>query len=430
MNNIRQKALFIIDNVYNKGAFLEEQLNIFKQSNISDRDFTFVKNITTGVIRNRTYLDYVIKINSKIRFKKIHKIIAIILEMAIFQCYFLDKIPNYSIVDESVKLAKLYGNKGSSSFVNAILRNIVSKDKEVVKIEDSIENLSVYYSHPKFYTKYFYENYGVELTKNLLKANNQESDFVIRVNTLKTKKDNLSKLLKDENFNVRDGLVPDSLIIENPKNIFDTQAFREGFFYAQDFSSIKVSQILNPRKYSKILDLCAAPGGKSTHLGALLENTGQIVACDKSWYKLDLIRENAKRLGVSNIKVSINDASKYNNDFEDKFDYCLVDAPCSAIGLYRKKPDIKWNRSLDDIKNLAQIQKIIINNAGRYVKKGGVLIYSTCSLSYSENEGVIKEFLDRNKNYKILTIEGKDILKLFPFDNYDGFSICKLQRLY
>lgn len=188
MNNIRQKALFIIDNVYNKGAFLEEQLNIIKQSNISDRDFTFIKNITTGVIRNRTYLDYVIKINSKIRFKKIHKIIAIILEMAIYQYYFLDKIPNYSIVDESVKLAKLYGNKGSSSFVNAILRNIVSKDKEVVKIEDSIENLSVYYSHPKFYTKYFYENYGVELTKNLLKANNQEPDFVIRVNTLKTKK--------------------------------------------------------------------------------------------------------------------------------------------------------------------------------------------------------------------------------------------------
>ena len=123
------------------------------------------------------------------------------------------------------------------------------------------------------------------------------------------------------------------------------------------------------------------------------------------------------------LKVSINDASKYNNDFADKFDYCLVDAPCSAIGLYRKKPDIKWNRSLEDIKNLAHIQKIIINNAGRYVKKGGVLIYSTCSLSYSENEGVIKEFLDRNKNYK-------DILKLFPFDNYDGFSICKLQRLY
>lgn len=428
MKNIREKALFIIDDIFNKGAFLEEEINILKLSKISTRDYTFVRELTTGVVRNKTYLDYVIKVNSNFKLKKIHRIILIILEMGIYQLYFMDKVPKYSIVDESVKLAKVYGNKGSISFVNAILRNIGGKEKQIVKIKDSIENLSVYYSHPKYYTKYFYENYGVDFTKKLLQANNKIADFIIRVNTLKTSKKELISLLNNANYIVREGKFEDSLVIDNPKDIFETDLFNMGYFYAQDYSSIKVSQILDPKKNSRVLDLCAAPGGKTTHLAAIMENTGQIIACDKNEYKLDLIRENAKRLSVTNLKLMINDALLYNDEFKESFDYVLIDAPCSGLGLYRRKPDIKWKRSTQDIEALAEIQRKIINNGAKYVKNGGTLVYSTCSIWPRENDDVICNFLSENKNFSLVEINGERIYKLYPFENCDGFSIAKLKK--
>lgn len=406
---------------------MEEELDILRKSKINDRDFAFVREISSGVIRNRSYIDYVIEKNSSIKIKKIHKIIFIILEMGIYQMYFLDKVPNYSLINESVNLAKIYGNRGSASFVNGILRSISRREREKVTIKDSIENLSVFYSHPQFYTEYFYKNYGEDFTKKLLKANNEIPDFVIRANSLKISREELLNKLSSEGFLGKKGLFKDSLVIENPRDIFRSKAFKLGYFYAQDLSSIRVSQLLNPKKNSKILDLCASPGGKTTHLSALMENTGEILACDVNKFKIKTIRENAERLGAKNIKTMVNDASIFKENFMDYFDYVLVDAPCSATGLYRRKPDIKWNKSLEDIKTLAGVQKKILNNAGSYVKKGGAIIYSTCSLSFDENEEVIKEFL-RTKDFEIKKIEGKEIFRLYPFEGCDGFSITRLIR--
>ena len=380
MKNPREKALQIINDVLYKGAFLEESLEILKKSNIDERDYNFIKEITTGVIRNRTYLDYVIKINSRVKIKRIHKIILSILEMAIYQMYFLDKVPDYSIVDESVNLAKIYGNRGSISFTNGILRSISKKDAPQVKIEDSIDNLSTFYSHPKFYTEYFYNNYGEEFTKKLLKDNNEMPPFTIRVNTLKTSKSDLMSNLKELGFEIEETVYDNVLNILNPKGIIDTKYFDDGHFYVQDLGSILVASFLNPRQNSKVLDLCAAPGGKTTHLAELMNNTGEIMACDKSQGKIKLIQENAKRLGAKNIETRVNDARVLNKDFIDKFDYVLVDAPCSGTGLYRKKPDIKWNKDLEDIKSLAEIQLEILDKAKDYVKEGGELLYSTCSI--------------------------------------------------
>ena len=398
MKNPREKALQIINDILYKGAFLEESLEILKKSNIDERDYNFIKEITTGVIRNRTYLDYVIKINSRVKIKRIHKIILSILEMAIYQMYFLDKVPDYSIVDESVNLAKIYGNRGSISFTNGILRSISKKDAPQVKIEDSIDNLSTFYSHPKFYTEYFYNNYGEEFTKKLLKANNEMPPFTIRVNTLKTSKSDLMSNLKELGFEIEETVYDNALNILNPKGIIDTKYFDEGHFYVQDLGSILVSSFLNPRENSSLLDLCAAPGGKTTHLAEIMNNTGEIIASDKSQGKIKLIQENAKRLGAKNIETRVNDARVLNKDFIDKFDYVLVDAPCSGTGLYRKKPDIKWNKDLEDIKSLAEIQLEILDKAKDYVKDGGELLYSTCSLSKIENEDVVNKFLENNKS--------------------------------
>lgn len=429
MKNPREKALQIINDVLYKGAFLEESLEILKKSNIDERDYNFIKEITTGVIRNRTYLDYVIKINSRVKIKRIHKIILSILEMAIYQMYFLDKVPDYSIVDESVNLAKIYGNRGSISFTNGILRSISKKDAPQVKIEDSIDNLSTFYSHPKFYTEYFYNNYGEEFTKKLLKANNEMPPFTIRVNTLKTNKSDLMSNLKELSFEIEETVYDNALNILNPKGIIDTKYFDEGHFYVQDLGSILVASFLNPRENSSLLDLCAAPGGKTTHLAELMNNTGEIIACDKSQGKIKLIQENAKRLGVKNIETRVNDARVLNEDFIDKFDYVLVDAPCSGTGLYRKKPDIKWNKDLEDIKSLAEIQLEILDKAKDYVKEGGELLYSTCSLSKIENEDVVNKFLENNKNFKIKKLRDREVLKLFPStDGSDGFSITLMEK--
>ena len=429
MKNPREKALQIINDVLYKGAFLEESLEILKKSNIDERDYNFIKEITTGVIRNRTYLDYVVKINSRVKIKRIHKIILSILEMAIYQMYFLDKVPDYSIVDESVNLAKIYGNRGSISFTNGILRSISKKDAPQVKIEDSIDNLSTFYSHPKFYTEYFYNNYGEEFTKKLLKANNEMPPFTIRVNTLKTSKSDLMNNLKELGFEIEETVYDNALNILNPKGIIDTKYFDEGHFYIQDLGSILVASFLKPRENSSLLDLCAAPGGKTTHLAELMNNTGEIMACDKSQGKIKLIQENAKRLGVKNIETRVNDARVLNKDFIDKFDYVLVDAPCSGTGLYRKKPDIKWNKDLEDIKSLAEIQVEILDKAKDYVKNGGELLYSTCSLSKIENEDVVNKFLENNKNFKIKKLRNKEVLKLFPStDGSDGFSITLMEK--
>lgn len=430
MKNTREKALQIINDVLYKGTFLEESLEILKASNIDERDFAFIKEITTGVVRNKTYLDYVIRENSKVRFNRIHKIILSILEMAIYQMYFLDKVPDYSIVDESVNLAKIYGNKGSISFTNGILRSI-SKEKALqVTLKNSIDNLSTYYSHPRFYTEYFYDNYGEEFTKKLLKANNEKPPFTIRVNTLKTNKDELIKDLSEAGFDIEETTYVNALNVLNPNGIIDTEFFEKGHFYVQDLGSILVSTFLNPSKDSKVLDLCAAPGGKTTHLSELMDNTGEIIACDKSKGKIKLIKENAKRLGCTNISPRVNDARVLNEEFINNFDYVLVDAPCSGTGLYRKKPDIKWNKGIDDLKELGVIQLEILNKAKEYVREKGLLLYSTCSLSKIENEDVIENFLKENENFKIKKLRDKDVLKLFPsVDGSDGFSICLLEKI-
>lgn len=430
MKNTREKALQIINDVLYKGTFLEESLEILKNSKIDERDYAFIKEITTGVIRNKTYLDYVIKENSRVKFNRIHKLILSILEMAVYQMYFLDKVPDYSIVDESVNLAKIYGNKGSISFTNGILRSISKKDKVQVKIKDSIDNLSTFYSHPRFYTEYFYKNYGEDFTKKLLKANNEKAPFTIRVNSLKTNKEDLLNKLNELGYKVLETSFENALNIDNPNGIIDTELFKEGYFYVQDLGSILVSSFLNPKKDSKVLDLCAAPGGKTSHLSEIMENTGEIIACDKSKGKVKIIKENAKRLGCKNISPIINDARVLNEEFIENFDYVLVDAPCSGTGLYRKKPDIKWNKNIEDIKELSEIQLEILENAKEYLKVNGFLLYSTCSLSKIENEDVIHKFLNKNKNFKIIKLRDKEILKLFPsVDGSDGFSICLLEKI-
>ncbi|WP_036728931.1 16S rRNA (cytosine(967)-C(5))-methyltransferase RsmB [Peptoniphilus mikwangii] len=439
MKDIRKKALFIIDNVLYKGAFLNEELLILSKSKIDKRDYNLIVNITTGVVQNKLLLEHIVSKYSKIKIKKIHRTILTILQMGIYQIFFTSRIPDYSIINESVNLAKIFGNQGSAGFVNGLLRNILRDKENIEKSEfwlndvketDYAEYLSIYYSHPKFYVDLILEEKGKDFTKELLKCNNVQAPFTIRVNTLKCSVEDLAGKLKKRGFDTeKTKYSKNALIVKNPESILDSFLFKEGYFYIQDEASMLVSEFTKFNEKAKVLDLCSAPGGKSFNI-AMLNRDASIILCDISNKKISLIRENMERLGIKNIKILKNDATIYNKTFYNLFDNVIVDAPCSGLGLYRRKPEIKWNRKPEDIEKLTKIQMNIINNASKYVKIGGIITYSTCTITREENEDIINKFLDENKNFEIEKIENSDILKIYTnTHNMDGFSIAKIKRI-
>lgn len=438
MVNPRAEALLILNNVINKGAFLNDELKKADNKNIKDIDYNLLANICKGVLKNKLLLDYIIRKNSKLRLKKIHDLILIILEMGVYQIFFTDKIPAYSIVNELVELAKKNGNKGSISFVNGILRNIVRNKEKIIasgyyiddlKKNDYSKYLSIKYSHPQFFVDEILEKKGKEFTEDLLRKNNEEAPFFIRVNTVKTSIAAFKELLDKNKFSYKENSYSKNCLeILNPENIINSDLFKKGYFYIQDLASIIVAEIATDKEEREVLDLCAAPGGKSINL-SLLNLQASILACDVSSARLKKMDQNINRLGIKNISLKENDASKINKDFIDKFDLVLVDAPCSGLGLYRRKPEIRYNKDNEDLENLASLQKQILKNALSYVKAGGKLLYSTCTLSKTENEDVVKSVLKENDKFEIVKTMGQDFKRFYPnIDNTDGFCICKLKR--
>jgi 16S rRNA (cytosine967-C5)-methyltransferase len=286
----------------------------------------------------------------------------------------------------------------------------------------------------------FIHDFGFDFTVELLKANNSKPSLNIRVNTLKIEKEELMRLLREKGFELTEGeYARDAIIVHNPYKITSTIEFKKGLFTIQDESSMLVGQILNPMEGSTVLDVCSAPGGKSTHMAAIMKNKGKIIARDFYEHKIKLIEENKKRLGIDIIETEEYDALKLDNNLIEKVDYCLVDAPCSGFGLIRRKPEIKWNRKEEDIKELSKLQYEILNVCKNYVKKGGILLYSTCTILDEENICIIYKFLEENKNFKLISIDNeikicdnintlKDgYIQLYPnIHNTDGFFIAKM----
>lgn len=417
----------ILDRVINKEAKSNDEIN-----KIADtaNNLGFVTKNVYGVLENKIYLDYMIRKLSTVRLKKIHSSVLIILEIGIYNIHFLNT-KDYAIVNELVELTKKK-NKRSAAFVNAILRNFIRDEEEIAKIKESddIKSLSIRYSLPEELTRYIFYNYGIEYTKNFLRYINSEQIISIRVNNLKTDKDTLKKTLEDKGFKVENGnLSANALKILNPSGLVNTDEFKNGFFTIQQEGSMKTIEILDPREDSKILDLCAAPGTKTSYIGEYIKNKGQIVANDISKEKLPLIKENIYRLSLENIKLSSFDASIFKKEYEGQFDYVLVDAPCSGLGVMGRKPEIRYNRSMDDIKILAELQKDILDQAIKYLKKDGVLVYSTCTIGDIENKENFL-FLSSQDNLELIPIEGKNYIEYVNYiDKTDGFFISKFKKI-
>ncbi len=436
----REIALIVLNNILNEKSYSNISIEKHLQDLDDERNKRLVREIVYGVLENNIYLEFIVSKSSKVKIKKIHPSILLILKIGIYQIYFMERIPDSAAVNESVKLAKKYGHKGTISFVNAILRNIIRNKEDLSNLDslDKLSYISVKYSHPKELVERWVKSFGEEFTEELCKSNNLTPELNIRVNTLKTNKEDLKKLLRDHS--PRDGVLSnDILILKNPINIIDSQEYNNGYFTVQDESSSLVGQIMDPKPGSLVIDMCAAPGGKSTHIGQIMGNKGKIYSLDIYKHKIKLINDNAKRLGIGIIESKISDARVYNKDFEGLADYVLVDAPCSGFGLIRRKPDIKLNKNIEDIKTLVSLQGKILENAKRYLKSGGYLIYSTCTIEKDENINQIKDFLDKNHDFKLVSIEDflpnmkdKSTLKegyiqLYPhIHGTDGFFIAKM----
>ena len=434
----------ILIDIHKNGAYSNKAIERHLNKSMSSQDENLIRELVYGVLENKIYIDYIISKASKIRIKKIHFQIIEILRTGIYQIVFMDRIPHSAAVNEAVNLAKKYGHKGTIGYVNGILRAIVRDKESFTKIDnkDRVKYLSTKYSYQEYMVKRWIKEFGEEFTENLCKSNNEKQLLNIRVNTIKITKEKLQKRLENMGLDIIEAkYAKDCLIVKNPFRITETQEFKKGLFTIQDQSSILVGQITNPKENSLILDLCAAPGGKSTHLAQLMNNTGKIISRDIYDHKISLIQENIKRLGVKNIETEIANALELDENLVNKVDYCLVDAPCSGLGLIRRKPEIKINRNEEDIYTLVKLQKEIINIAKEYVKVGGILIYSTCTIEPEENILLIQGFLKENTNFKLINIENEldykeklDTLKdgyiqLFPnIHNTDGFFIAKMIR--
>lgn len=410
--------------------------NKIREEELSGRDAALATSIVNGVLENSLLLNFYIGKYSSIKFNKISPGILDILQMAVYQILFLDRIPDSAAVNDAVTRARR-NNPRAAGFVNAITRKISAEKENLPEISGKKEEvLSIKYSHPIELVNKLSAEYGFETTEKILRANNTPAKVTARVNTLKaTTEELLCKYQDQEGFSLSSAEIPNAVYVKFSGNIEKEDVYKNGELHIQDTASQIAALTLAPKKGARILDACAAPGGKSFTIAEIMQNEGEITSCDIYEHKLSLIREGAKRLGINIIKPTLSDASEYKEEYEKAFDYVLADVPCSGLGIIRKKPDIRY-KDIEDIKNLPDIQKKILSNVSKYVKPGGTLVYSTCTIISDENSNVIESFLNNNNVF----FEEKEYIALGSIESKygrtflqgrsetDGFYICKLRR--
>lgn len=443
IDKTREIALIILYKIDKENAYsniaLDEELRK-NRKNLNERDIGLISEIVYGATTWKLTLDTILKKYSKIKIEKLSKWILNILRMGIYQIVFLDKIPKSAAVNESVNLAKRYGHSASANFVNAILRKIEKKDyEEIFETKDPIQRIMLTTSTPKWLVEELLKECTLQEVEEICKNYNKKPNLSIRVNTLKSNKNEIMDQLQKLQINVKQGALEDFLVVEKVKQIENLKIFRQGLCTVQDESAGLVALILNPKEGEYILDACSAPGGKTSYLAQLMKNKGMIEAWDIHPHRTKLVEEAAKRLGIQIIQTKVKDATLKENKRE-KFDKILLDVPCLGTGVIRRKPDIKWKHHATDVEKITQIQKLILQNCSEYVKKGGELVYSTCSILKEENENIIYDFLEKNKNFTIVPIqmdkqnafyqycEKAGYIKVLPNENGDGFFICKLKK--
>ncbi len=408
---------------------------------LSARDAALATALVNGVLQNRAMCDFYLAHFSRVRLKKVKPRVLDILRLGVYQIVWLDRIPDAAAVNESVRLVRslCHADRQTAGYVNGVLR-AVARNAENLPQPDCETKAAYYalrYSHPQWLVERYLKQFGLKQTRLLLEADNQPAPTVLRVNTLRADIEQVIAELTQQGIQVhRHSAIPDCLVASGTGSIEKLPAFADGRVTVQDGASQMSVYALDPQPHSRVLDCCAAPGGKSFFIASYMKNTGTVVACDIFEHKLEQIREGAQRLGLTDIQTEMQDATVFRPEWEGKFAYVLCDVPCSGMGIIRKKPEIRY-KSEEALAGLPEIQRAILENACRYVQTGGTLVYSTCTLLREENEENAEWFARAHPEFEKTAfslpvceqpVEGAVTL-LPQIHDTDGFFVAKFRKI-
>ncbi len=432
----RETALNVLIACRKEGAWSNGVLKDYtRRDGLDSRDAALAARLCYGVLQNRGKLDFYLKQLLTGKLKDLHPAVRDILHLGLYQLYEMDKIPQSAAVNESVTLAKKYCRKlrNASGLVNGVLRNAV-RSKDTLKQPKTLADI---YSHPQKLIDLLKDSLGGKCLEPMLKANNDFAPMVAQVNTLRTTAPELTELLEKENVKTQPHpWLTDCLVLRATGDVEKLEAFQKGLFYIQDAAAKLSVLCAQLPENARVLDCCAAPGGKSFAAAIAMSGTGKITSCDIHPHKIQLIQKGAARLGISNLTARVQDASAFNPEWENAMDAVIADVPCSGYGIIRKKPDIRY-KDPDTMLDLPGLQLAILRNQSRYVKPGGLLLYSTCTLLRRENEAVVEAFLQENPDFspevlplpEVFPTNTTGMLTLVPGEyDTDGFFICRLRR--
>lgn len=429
MENPRELALKSLVKTDTQSVFSNLEINTtLERAKLNSSDRGLYTALYLGVLEKKMSLDYIISKYSKIPLSDLDVETLNVLRLGIYQLYYMDKIPDYSATDESVNLA----TKKTKGFVNAIIRSFIRDGKKIDFPKDKWQRVSIEYSYPMEIIELFIKSYGEDTALDLITRAENDKAISLRVNTLKSNVQDIFDTLiaREDKPAYTNDIIKTTLPIKDIKDLIDS-----GIVFVQDEASRICSRVVNAQSNDTILDACACPGGKAFSISIDMKNKGSILACDLHANKLSLITKGAKKLGIDIISVKEQNGKEYNEELKDKFDKVLCDVPCSGLGIIFKKPDIKY-KPIDNINNLPSVQYSILSNCKQYVKIGGSLIYSTCTLNKEENEMNVLKFLRENKNFEAFDFEIDNIKShngMYTFmphiNNTDGFFVARLKRV-
>jgi len=416
-----------------------------KTQGLQQRDRALLTELVYGTLRWRGAIDARLSHHLRRPLARTDPFIRNLLRVTLYQLHFLDKIPDYAAVNEAVQIAKKHKGGKVAGFVNGALRTFLRHNSDSATLhpsDDSIATLTAHYSHPEWLVERWLEYFGLEGAKALMRANNERSPLVLRVNTLKSNRKILLDLFEENGVTaIATQWSPEGVWVQSGSAVDGLPGFHQGLFQVQGEASQLVAHLLGPQPGERVLDACAAPGGKSTHIAELIKDAGEVTAVDISTSGIEKIRDNATRLGLTSIRALRSDASRqFAGSYVGYFDRALVDAPCSGLGTLRSHPEIKWHRNPTDIERLSRLQTKIVDRVAPCLKPGGVLLYSTCTLTREENEGVVESFLKAHREFELENaagylpeqaksmVQGNYFMALPHRHNTDGFFAARMKK--
>ncbi|GAB7053903.1 MULTISPECIES: 16S rRNA (cytosine(967)-C(5))-methyltransferase RsmB [unclassified Paenibacillus] len=441
----REAALDVLLRIEQDRSYSNLLLNRTLQQYQLDRpDAGLATEIVYGTIQRQGTIDYFLEKFVKGGLAKLQPWVRSLLRLSFYQLYYLDRIPEHAVVNEAVQLAKRRGHQGISGMVNGVLRNVLRRKAELV-LPDGLpddQRIALATSHPEWMVRRWIRQFGKEAAERICEANNRPPRVSIRVNRLRLAPAELAERLRQGGLEAEPSdVAPAGVVVRGGGNMALTREYAEGLFTIQDESSMLVAEWVDPQPGERVLDCCAAPGGKTTHLAEKMQDCGEIIACDVHEHKEQLIREQAERLGLRSIRTVRADARSLAGQFPaGSFDRILLDAPCSGLGVIRRKPDMKWSRQESELESVCEVQQELLDSIHSLLKPGGVLVYSTCTVEKAENEDMVRAFLERHPEFepdappsgqtgRLSLPAGQAFVQIMPYDfGSDGFFIARLRK--